>query len=104
MGMTGTFRRSVGIGAIGPVAIFVVLLFGLFLAGRLGGEAGAVIGGIGFLPSLVALVVLYLLVLVVVASVPRWRDRAGSGGGLFLGWLLGGAVVAGVIALVLAFV
>lgn len=98
---TGSFRRSLGIGTLGPVTIFVLLLLALFLAGRWGGEAVAVIGGLGFLPTLIASVLLYLLVVVAIAC---WRDRAGSGRGLLLGWLLGCAAVTAVLALVLAIV
>ena len=101
---TGSFRRSLGIGAIGQVAIFLVLVAVLLAAGRFGNEGLGTAVALSFLPALALVAVLYLVVLIVVAAVPSWRARAGSAGGLLLGWLVGTLLVSGLIALVLTLV
>ncbi|SDS84381.1 hypothetical protein [Actinoplanes derwentensis] len=101
---TGSFRRSLGIGAFGQVAIFLVLAAVLRVASRFGDEGTAMAVALSFLPALVLVALLYLVMLIVVAAVPSWRARAGSAGGLLLGWLLGTLLVTGLIALVLALV
>lgn len=95
---TVSFGRSLRIGATGPIVIFGLEFLALYLTGRLGGEAWAIVGGIGFLPVLILSLVVYLLVLLVMVAVPRWRARTGSGPGLLLGGLIGTVLVAGVLA------
>ena len=92
------FWRSAGIGLAGHILILILLVAGLILAGRLGGEGGATAAALSFLPALILLDALYLVVVVLIAAVPALRARTGSGPGLLVGWLAGAALVAAVIA------
>ncbi|WP_127504699.1 hypothetical protein [Actinoplanes solisilvae] len=96
------FRRAFGIGLTGQVVIFALLIAGVFVSARLGGEGGATVAALSFLPALVVVGFVYLVALLVVAAVPALRAKAGSGPGLLLGWLAGAVVVTAVIAVVFA--
>ncbi|GAA1581528.1 hypothetical protein [Actinoplanes couchii] len=101
---TGSFRRNLGIGAIGQLAIFLILTVVLLAASRFGDEGTGTAVALSFLPALFLVALLYLVILIVVAVVPSWRSRAGSPGGLLLGWVLGALLVVALITLIIVLV
>jgi len=94
------FRRGFSIGLVGQILVFLLMIGGLYLAIQFGGPGGGTAAALSFLPALILVSLLFLLVLLIVIAIPPLRHRAGAWWALLLGWLTGGALVTGVIAVI----